>query len=279
MKTAIVTGANSGMGLATTIDLARKGIHVVMACRNEEKGKTALEEARKKSRTPHIDMMLLDLASLQSVRDFVDEFKTRYDRLDIIINNAGVVTPKRAETKDGFELEMGVNHLGHFLLTNLLLEQLKESEDGRIVIISSGAHKWGNIHFDDPHMEKGFNIFKGYGQSKLANVLFMKELDKRLRTTNVTVNAVHPGAVSTGLGIDRETGFGKGIVRLLRPFFQTPAEGANTAVHLAVDSHLRHLSGKYFHNHDEAAVSKRAEDEMLARRLWEWSVREVGLGE
>lgn len=278
MKTAIVTGANSGMGLATAVDLARKGIHVVMACRNEEKGKDALEEARKKSRSSHIVMMLLDLASLQSIRDFAVEFKSRYDRLDILINNAGVVTPKRRETKDGFELQMGVNHLGHFLLTNLLLEQLKESEDGRIVIISSGAHKWGNIHFDDPHLEKGFNIFKGYGQSKLANILFMKELDKRLRTTNVTANAVHPGAVSTGLGIDRETGFGQRIVRLLSPFFQTPAEGANTAVHLAMDSHLRHVSGKYFYNHDKAVISKRAEDEMLARRLWEWSEYEVGLG-
>lgn len=276
-KTAIVTGANSGMGLASTIELARKGIHVVMACRNEAKGMEALKKARKESNTSHIDMLLLDLASLRSISDFANEFKNNYGTLDILINNAGVVSPKRAVTEDGFELHMGVNHLGHFLLTHLLLEKLEKSNDGRIIIISSGAHKWGKIHFEDANLEKGYNVAKAYGQSKLANILFTKELAKRLENTNITVNAVHPGAVSTELGIDRKTGFGKKVVRMLQPFFQTPAEGAGTAVHLATDSHLSHVTGKYFYKYREATISKHAQNDALAKEFWDWSKKEVGL--
>ncbi|WP_285767291.1 SDR family oxidoreductase [Peribacillus sp. SI8-4] len=276
-KRAIVTGANSGMGLATVIALAKKNMHVIMLCRNEEKGRKALEWAKEESHSNSIELMIGDLASIESIHQFAEEFKENHDSLDLLINNAGVVTLKRQETKDGFESMLGVNHLGHFLLTHLLIDELKRSEDGRVVIVSSGAHKWGNFDFADPHFHKGFNVVKGYGRSKLANVWFMKGLAKRLAGTSVSVNALHPGAVATNIGVDRDTGFGKRFIKLLVPFFRTPERGAQTAVFLATSEHLKGISGTYFYDEKEAPLSKLAQDDELAERFWHWSEQQVGL--
>lgn len=276
-KNALITGANSGMGLATTIELARQGYHVIMACRSKERGTEALAVAKKESQSDALDLMICDLGSLESIREFVRAFKAMYDQLDVLINNAGVVALKHETTKDGFESMMGVNHLGHFLLTNLLLEELKSAEQGRIIVLSSGAYKMGKIHFGDPTLLKGFNVFKGYAQSKLANVLFMRELSQHLVKTNVTVNAVHPGAVSTSLGVNRETGFGKMVHRILRPFFQSPAEGAGTAIYLATSPEVRAISGEYFYKKKIKMLSKRGKDIVVADKLWEWSDKVVGL--
>ena len=275
-KTALVTGANSGMGLATTVELLKKDYHVVMLCRNEHRGEEALQKAKQESRRDHVELMLCDLGSLESIRQFADQFNRRFLILDALINNAGVVTTKRTTTADGFEGMLGINHLGHFLLTNLLLDTIKRSNDGRIVTVSSGAHKVGKIHFDDPHLEKRFNVIKGYAQSKLANILFTLKLDDQLEGTNVKANSVHPGAVSTSLGVNRESGFGKTIHAMLRPFFLTPAEGADTAIYLATAPDLT-ISGEYFYKRKVEPHSKRAQDQELAEKLWHWSEKEVGI--
>lgn len=277
-KLVIVTGANSGMGLATTIELAKRGAKVVMACRSESRGRAALAEAARQSGSGELELMLCDLGSLASIRSFASELLEKHPVVDVLVNNAGVVTVKRETTSDGFESMIGVNHLGHFLLTLLLLDGLRRAEQGRIVIVSSGAHKIGRIRFPDPHLRKGFNVARGYAQSKLANILFANELAQRLRDTPVTVNSLHPGAVSTDIGIDRRNGFGRSVHALLRPFFLTPAEGAATAVYLASSPEVESITGAYFYRSKQAPVSVRASDRELGKRLWEWSERETGLG-
>lgn len=276
-KIALVTGANSGMGLATTVELARKGAKVIMVCRNRQRGEEALAAAKQKSHSEDIELMLCDLASLESIRSFAEEFTRKYPILDILINNAGVVTIKRQLTKDGFEMDLGVNHLGHFLLTNLLLEPLKAAEQGRIVVVASGAYKIGALHYEDPTLARRFNPAKAYARSKLANILFTKELAARLQGTRVTVNCVHPGAVGTNIGINRETGFGKSILKLLSYFFLTPEQGADTAIYLATESDLQEVTGQYYYRRKNQELTPRAQNKQEAQRLWQWSQEQVGL--
>ncbi|QKY68678.1 SDR family oxidoreductase [Lentibacillus sp. CBA3610] len=275
-RVAIVTGANSGMGLATSMELVHRGFHVIMACRNSERGEKALQQVKQQSQTNDIEVMKCDLGSLGSIRTFADQFKQRYQTLDVLINNAGVVSLKRETTSDGFESMIGVNHLGHFLLTNLLLKQLKNAEQGRIVTVFSGAHKAGKIHFNDPHLTKKFNVVKGYSQSKLANILFTRELAAHLTNTTVTANCLHPGAVSTNLGVNRKTGFGKAIYAALRPFFLTSAEGADTTIYLTTSPDVAKISSEYFYKRKIISTSAKAKDKALAEKLWKWSEQEVG---
>jgi NAD(P)-dependent dehydrogenase (short-subunit alcohol dehydrogenase family) len=276
-KTVLVTGANSGVGLATTVELARRGANVVMVCRSAERGEAALREALQHGGPGRVELMRCDLGSLGSIREFARSFQARHEVLDVLINNAGVFSLKRQATRDGFESQLGVNHLGHFLLTNLLLEQVKRAPQGRIINVSSGAHKVGSIHWDDPHLTRKYGAWKGYAQSKLANILFTKALAERLRGTAVTANSLHPGAVGTQLGKDRETGFGGAILALLKPFFLTPAQGAETSVYLATSEDVTRVSGEYFYKKKLVPVSKKANDRGLAERLWSWSEKEVGL--
>ncbi|MFY0525056.1 SDR family oxidoreductase [Archangium gephyra] len=275
-KTVVVTGANSGVGLATATELARRGATVVMVCRSPERGEQALKEARQRSGSDKLELMRCDLGSLESIRTFAREFQARHSALDVLINNAGVITTKRETTRDGFESQLGVNHLGHFLLTNLLLEQLRRAPQGRIINVSSGAHKTGAIHWEDPHLTQGFGVWKAYSQSKLANILFTKALAERLRGTAITANSLHPGAVGTSLGVDRQTGFGKPIMKFLGLFFLTPEQGAETSVYLAASDEVTSVSGEYFYKKKRAPVSKRAQDRELAERLWTWSEKQVG---
>ncbi|TCP19158.1 NAD(P)-dependent dehydrogenase (short-subunit alcohol dehydrogenase family) [Scopulibacillus darangshiensis] len=276
-RIAVVTGANSGMGLATSAALIKRGFHVIMACRNSERGAKALQQVKQDSGANHVELMTCDLGSLDSIRTFAKQFKERYQRLDVLVNNAGVVSIKRETTADGFESMIGVNHLGHFLLTNLLLDRLKQAKQGRIVTVSSGAHKAGNIHFNDPHLSSKYNVVKGYSQSKLANILFTRELAERLESSSVTANCLHPGAVGTNLGVNRNTGFGKAIHRVLRPFFLTPAEGADTAIYLATSPDVTDNSGEYFYKRKIASISAKARDKALAKKLWAWSEQQVNL--
>ncbi|MEK3986921.1 SDR family oxidoreductase [Paenibacillus sp. FSL K6-3166] len=276
-KIALVTGANSGMGLATTVELARKGAKVIMVCRNRQRGEEALAAAKQKSHSEDIELMLCDLASLESIRSFAEEFTREYPILDILINNAGVVTIKRQLTKNGFEMDLGVNHLGHFLLTNLLLEPLKAAEQGRIVVVASGAYKIGALHYEDPTLARRFNPAKAYARSKLANILFTKELAARLQGTRVTVNCVHPGAVGTNIGVNRETGFGKSILKLLSYFFLTPEQGADTAIYLATEPDLQEVTGQYYYRRKNQELTPRAQNKQEAQRLWRWSQEQVGL--
>lgn len=271
----IVTGANAGMGLAAVIELAKAGAEVVMVCRSRQRGEEARAKALAESGASHIELMLCDLGNFASIRSFCASFAERYSRLDVLINNAGVVSIKRELTDNGYESMLGVNHLGHFLLTTELLGLLHASPQGRIVVVSSGAYKIGKIHFDDINLQRGFNVAKGYAQSKLANILFTRELARRLEGSNVTVNCLHPGAVGTSLGVNRDTGFGKSMHALLRPFFLTPLEGAETALYLAGSEEGGTASGNYYYKKKQQMLSGRASDDEAAKRLWKWSEEQI----
>ena len=269
-RTVLVTGANSGMGKATVAALADMGAKVVMLCRSQERGKQALDEIMQKTGRD-VSLMLCDLGSMDSIRDFAVRFRSEYGRLDVLINNAGVITLDRRETKDGLELQFGVNHIGHFMLTLLLLNLLKKSDDGRIVVVGSGAHKVGRIHFEDVNLKK-YNVVRSYAQSKLANLLFTRELGRRLKEKEIpiVVNCAHPGAVATQMGVDRNTNFGKTMVGMLKPFFLTPEAGAKTAVFLA-SKHAGSVSGQYFYKCAVAKSSKRSWNMEAAKKLFDMS--------
>ena len=264
-KVAIVTGANSGMGLATAAALSDAGAKVIMLCRNEERGKEALAKLKEKEER-QLELILCDLGDYDSIRGFARTVKAKYKKIDILVNNAGFISLDRQETREGLERQFGINHIGHFLLTMLLLKNM--GEGSRIVNVASGAHKVGRIHFEDINLKKHYNVITAYSQSKLANVLFTRELARRVAKRGITVNCCHPGAVATNIGIDRDTGFGKTVTGLLKPFFQTPEEGARTAIFLAMDDSVKNVSGEYFYNCRIAKSSKRSKDMRLARKLF-----------
>lgn len=272
---AIVTGANSGMGKATVASLSDKGYEVIMLCRNSIRGEAAYNELMSENKDRNIKLMLCDLGNYSSIRNFVEKFKEEYESLDLLINNAGFISLDRQLTDEGVERQFGINHLGHFLLTNLLLPILKDGS--RIVVVASGGHKAGKIYFDDINLRRGFNVVKAYGQSKLANVLFTRDMAKRLSGRNITVNCCHPGAVATNMGVSRDTGFGKTITGILKPFFQTPEKGARTAIFLATDPSVKNITGEYFYRCKIAKSSKRSKDMELAQKLYELSVQMTGL--
>jgi NAD(P)-dependent dehydrogenase (short-subunit alcohol dehydrogenase family) len=267
-KIAIVTGANSGMGMATVEALSDEGARVIMLCRSKKRGEDAFRKlSAKESRK--LELILCDLGDYASINVFVDEVKAKYNKVDILVNNAGFISLDRQETKEGLERQFGINHIGHFLLTTELLPVMDKGS--RIVNVASGAHKAGNIHFDDINLTKGYNVIKAYSQSKLANVLFTKELAKKVADRGITVNCCHPGAVATNMGIDRDTGFGKTITGMLKPFFLTPAEGARTAIFLATDESVKDVTGEYFYKCRIAKSSRRSNDKKLAEKLYELS--------
>ncbi len=267
-KIAVVTGANSGMGFATARAFLDEDATVIMLCRDEKRGKEAYKKLLSdgNSRTY---LILCDLGDYASVRAFSKQVHEMFDHLDILVNNAGFISLDRQETKEGLEKQFGINHIGHFLLTTELLDMM--GEGARIVNVASGAHKTGKIHFDDINLTKGFNVVKAYSQSKLANVLFTRELARRVADRGITVNCCHPGAVATNIGIDRKTGFGKTITGMLKPFFRTPEEGARTAIFLATDDSVKDISGEYFYDCKIAKSSKRSKDPELAKKLYEFS--------
>ena len=199
-KTVIITGANTGIGKATAIDLAKRNARVILACRSVEKGEKAAVEVRKRSESDNVVFQQLNLASLTSVRQFAARILKEEPQLDILINNAAVMVCPYMKTEDGFEMQFGVNHLGHFLLTNLLLDRLKEAPAARIVNVSSRGYTFGKINFEDLQSEQSYEPWSAYGRSKLANILFSRSLAKRLEGTNVTINSLHPGMVRTELG-------------------------------------------------------------------------------
>lgn len=192
-KVVVITGANSGIGKETAIDLARRGGKVYIACRDVKRGEDALKEIMEKSESNDVHFLQLDLASMDSIREFCKKFHELECQLHILINNAGIMACPKATTKDGFEIQLGTNHLGHFLLTNLLLDLLKAAAPSRVVVVSSILHRIGRIKKDDLNSEKSYWKWFVYGQSKLANILFTRELAKRLEGTKVTANCLHPG--------------------------------------------------------------------------------------
>ena len=220
--------------------------------------------------------MQCDLASMVSIRKFASEFIAKYPRLDVLINNAGIFTDKRMETADGFEYQIGVNHLGPFLLTQLLLDLLKKSAPARIINVSSGAHVGGKIDFDDLNLQHKYSAWKSYSQSKLANVLCTYELARRLSGTGVTVNCLHPGFVNTRFAFNRESEKPNWMIKLMKPFTIQPAEGAETSVYLAASPEVDAVTGKYFAKRKEKASSKASYDLVVAEKLWNLSIALTG---
>src|SRR3989442_157811 len=263
----VVTGANSGIGKATALGLARLGGTVVMACRNPTRGEAARQDIIRESGNPHVALMIVDLANEASTRALAGEFRQTYPRLDALINNAGVYTSHRQMTADGLELQFEVNYLSGFLLTYLLLDLLKKSAPSRIVNVSSSAHMGGTIRFEELQGERRYGGFRAYSQSKLAQVLFTRELARRLEGTGVTVNACHPGGIRTNLAM----GGSSLVVRFVKMFLKSPEKGAETPIYLATSPEVEGISGKYFVRNQVLAPSARAQDPAVARRLFEVS--------
>lgn len=263
-KIVVVTGGNTGIGKATVEGLAKAGATVVIACRDVGKGQAAADEIAAKTGSKVLSVMALDLASLASVRAFAAAFAAKFPRLDVLVENAGVSTGKRQVTADGLEMDFGVNHVGHFLLTELLLPLLEASAPSRIVVVSSSVHTGAKLDFDDLQGEKSWSTFGAYGRSKLANMLFVHALAKRLAGKNVVVNALHPGVISTELARD----FPAPMRLFARWFFKSPEQGARTSLHLATSPEGGTVSGKYFIDAKVAKPSASAVDDALAERLW-----------
>ena len=280
-KTAIVTGGNNGIGLETAVGLARLGARVVITARNQAKGEAALADIKNRSESDNVELMLADFASLASIRAFAAEFQTNHDRLDVLVNNAGGINTSRSETLDGFETTFGVNHLGYFLVTNLLLDVLKASAPARVVSVSSRAHlRSRGINFDDLNAEQRYSGMGIYGESKLANVLFTYELARRLEGSGVTANCLHPGVVRSGFGQNNgglTALLFKSFYTLLMPLTKSTARGAETSIYLASSPEVEGVTGKYFADSKETPSSPASHDEEAAKRLWEISEQMTGL--
>jgi NAD(P)-dependent dehydrogenase (short-subunit alcohol dehydrogenase family) len=278
-KVCIVTGANSGIGKVTALELAKQGATVVMVCRSRERGEAAQQEIMTESGSETVDLLLADLSSMASARSMVDEFKRKYDRVDVLVNNAGALFSERKESADGLEMTFALNHMGYFLPTMLLLDMLKSSAPARIINVSSDAHRNGRIDFNDLQSKRRYSSFPAYAKSKLENVLFTVELARRLAGSGVTVNALHPGFVRTNFGGNTSGG---GIVTFLfRVFVKFVAisteRGAETAVYLAISPEVEGVTGQYFHKKKAVEPALQAKDMQIARRLWEESERLAGI--
>jgi NAD(P)-dependent dehydrogenase (short-subunit alcohol dehydrogenase family) len=278
IKTIIVTGATSGIGRLTALELAKKGATVVLAVRNESKAKRAVANIRQEAGHDRVDYLIVDFASQASIRQMAAIFLARYDRLDILINNHGKVNILRRETADGIEETFAVNHLGYFLLTNLLLERIIQSAPARIINISSGSHRDGRIDFDNLQLQEGYSWNRAYGNSKLANILFTIELAERLEGTAVTANSLHPGWVATNIGANNVPIFGRLGKAIINLTAISPEKGAETTLYLATSPDVANVSGQYFYKCKPARPTAAAQDKAVARRLWEVSERLVGLG-
>jgi len=275
-KVVVVTGSNVGIGLETGVGVAALGATTVLACRNRDKAEAAAREVTQRTWNDDVHVVSLDLADLASVRKAAEEVLSRWDRLDVLVNNAGGTWSQRTLTAQGFEYTFGVNHLGHFYLANLLLDRLRASAPSRIVNVTSVGHHaaWHGMRFEDLQSEKGYEAMEAYCRSKLANVLFTRELAKRLEGTGVTANAVHPGSVRSGFGMDGDlTGFMGWGMRLVRPFEISPRRGAKTSLYLATSPDVATKTGMYWVRSKPGHMSRNARDEEAAARLWDESQR------
>lgn len=264
----LVTGANRGIGLATAEGLAARGAGVILVCRRVEDGETAARQVAGKG-LPKPAVVGADLSSQSSIRQAAAEIQARYPELHVLINNAGIIPPRREVTVDGLEKQFAVNHLAYFLLTSLLLPHLLAGAPSRIVNVSSGAHTHATIDFDDLQSERRYNPKDVYSRTKLANVLFTYELSRRLAGTGVTVNALEPGIVATRMLDD--------YMGAPSTFGASPADGAETSIYLASAPTLTGVTGKYFARKKPVTSSRESYDEAAARRLWEVSERLTGL--
>jgi NAD(P)-dependent dehydrogenase (short-subunit alcohol dehydrogenase family) len=270
-KICVVTGANAGLGKATASGLAKLGATVVLACRDQAKGEAALAEIRAASGNNQLDLMIVDLSVLDSVRRMAAAFLQKYDRLDVLINNAAVFKSKRIVTADGLETMFATNHLGHFLLTNLLLDRLKASAPSRVINVT--APSTVKLDFDNLQGEKKFSALNAFGASKMCNLLFTFELARRLSGMNVTSNALHPGLVKSNLTSEMPflLRWGTNLVSA------SPEKAAESALYLASSPKVAGVSGGFFKGQKESEPNSYAKDEQVQRRLWEISEKLAGI--
>jgi NAD(P)-dependent dehydrogenase (short-subunit alcohol dehydrogenase family) len=271
-KTVLVTGGTGGIGKATALGLGAVGARVAIVGRDRARTEDAVREIR--ATGGQADGFVADLSSQAEVRRVADEVLRSLPQLDVLVNNVGGYWKTRHITADGLERTFALNHLAPFLLTNLLLDRLKESPQGRVVTVSSNAHSMGRIDFDDLQKE-AYSGSRAYDQSKLANVLFTYELARRLQATSATANTLHPGLVSTAFGGEDPGRAQRLLVPLLRPFMKSPAQGAATSIHLASDPELQRVTGRYFAKCESKRSSKRSYDKATAARLWQVSAELV----
>jgi NAD(P)-dependent dehydrogenase (short-subunit alcohol dehydrogenase family) len=284
-KTILVTGATSGIGLAAAKELARRGARVEVVGRDPARTAAAVEAVREAASdvrdgagAGEVSSLLCDLSSQAEVRRLADAFRSRHDRLHVLVNNAGGVHRTRRTTVDGIEATFATNHLSHFLLTHLLLDLLVASAPARVVTVASVGHRSGTLDFDDLGFERGgYGIMRAYSRSKLANVLFAAELARRLAGTGVTSNSLHPGAVATHIWAGAPHWSKPIIFLFFRPFFISAEKGGSYLVRLAADPALEGVTGRYFERAKESTPAPLARDRELARRLWAVSAEMVGL--
>lgn len=270
-RTVVITGASGGIGLEAAVAIARMGARVGLVSRPGEKAIRAFEEIRARSQSADLDLHICDLSSMSAVRRLAGELRTRYPRLDVLINNAGTVNQSRRITAEGFELTFAVNHLSHFVLTTLLLDRLVASAPSRIVHVSSAAHRGGHLDFDNLHYEHGgYSILGSYSRSKLANVLFSNELARRLDGSGVTSNSVHPGGVATNIW-NRTPWWAQPILVFARPFMLSAEEGAARVVMVATSAEVEGRTGGYYERNHLTETSPDGSDRQLAARLWDAS--------
>jgi retinol dehydrogenase 12 len=266
-KLCLITGATSGIGKETAKSLAQMDARVILAARNLEKAGRVVSEINNLTGKNNVEAMIVDLSSLSDIKRFAAEFSSKFDRLDVLINNAGIWETKRKESADGIELTFAVNHLAPFLLTNELLGLIQKTKASRIINVASEAHRYGSISFDDPELKQSYSHMKAYSQSKLANVLFTKELMRKLHGKDVTVNALHPGVVATNLFQN----MGKIVSGLGSLFMITPQKGAQTSVYLASSFEVANTTGEYFKNKKIVKSSKESNNPVVAAKLWQLS--------
>lgn len=276
-KVCIVTGSNSGIGRETALALAEKGATVVAVVRNKGSGEEACSEIIEVSGNSSVDLMICDLSSMESIRSFVAEFKSKYDRLDVLLNNAGAVISKRQVTNDGFERTIAVNYLAPFLLTHELLSVLKEGTQSRVINLSSGLHKRANLNLDDLQSESSYKSMNVYGSAKLMVVMHTYELARRLKDTGVSVNVVLPGFVATNLGRSSGSRASRVMFGMMKPFQLSPKEGAETSVYVASSPDVEGVTGKCFEKKAETESSEISYDVELQKQLWDATINLLGL--
>jgi NAD(P)-dependent dehydrogenase (short-subunit alcohol dehydrogenase family) len=270
-RTVVITGANSGVGKATAVALAAAGARTVITARSESRGRSALADIKSASGSDRVELEVFDLGDLASIRRGAAQILDRYDRIDVLVNNAGLVLSERSETVDGIEATFAINHLGPFLLTQLLTDRLVASAPARVVNVASTAHRSARrgLDFDDLQARGRYSGMSVYGRSKLANVLFTAELARRLAGRGVTANSLHPGTVATGYARDGDANgvlaFG---IKVIKPFILTPEKGARTSVYLASSPEVAEVTGRYFVKCRAREPSAAARDEVAAARLW-----------
>lgn len=283
-KVAIITGSNTGIGYQTALDFARRGAKVILACRDTKKAEKAAKQIQDVTGNQNVQVEYIDLADLETVRAFAKKMNSELDKLDILVNNAGIMFCPNWRTKQGFEMQFGVNHLGHFLLTNLLLDLVKKADKARIINVSSRAHYDLRINWDDINWEKSYNTIRAYCQSKTANILFTKELARRLEGTGISVLSLHPGAVITEL--TRYTGeslfflipyLWDILYPVIRVILKTAEEGAQTTIYCAVDENIVQYNGCYMSDCKPKKPSEEARSQENATKLWDISCKMVGL--